>query len=303
MVFALKTEHNDRYLRFRNEEIQTYGLLQASGEKVTDSYAQFEFLNSSTHFGLFHIRCRYNNKYFVRWSPNHYWITATADKPNDNKKDWMCTLFKRIDLNDGSTQKLRLLHVELGHYACLWRIGPPFDLCLFAGAKNTDRDSMDVFIYLNLNKLHTITCSKRVAFKGDNGKYLGVYTKDGLPYLQFSYDNPTDPEAIHEIFTSPHGISHIKSNYSSKFWRSGADSWILADLDGDPRGDRNASAMFRTTPLNINVVAFLNMASTLHIKRYTHNGFEDCLNARTGNVDEFAVLEVIELGREDSTTV
>ncbi|KAL2898064.1 hypothetical protein RDABS01_039846, partial [Bienertia sinuspersici] len=298
MVFAIRTSHKNRYLRFRYEQIQTYSHLQASASDVTDSYAQFEVQNSSKHCGLFHIRCRYNNKYFVRWSPSHYWITATAEKPDENESNWTCTLFKRIDIKDGSIENFRLLHVQLGHYATVFMAGAPFDACLFASSPNIADDLYDVFTFVNLNLLFK-TCSKLVAFKGNNGKYLGAYTKKGLPYLQFSYDNPDDPKVIHEMFTTSYGVVYIKSNYFGKFWRRGDQgSWILADTD-DPRGTNYAAAMFRPTYININVIALLDMANTWHLNRFTRDDIKDCLNSATPDVEKEAVLEILELKRDD----
>ncbi|XP_021858216.1 uncharacterized protein [Spinacia oleracea] len=187
------------------------------------------------------------------------------------------------------------MHVQLGHYACLKRIAAPFDFCLFAGSKNIDGDLRDVLTLLNLNSLFVFP--KHVAFKGENGKYLGVITKDSKPCLQFSYDKPSDPKVEHEILTTPKGIVCIKSVYNKKFWRLGHGDWIVVDAE-DPRGSNNARAMFRHNSLDIDAISLLNMAKTWYCKMYTLNDYVSCLNTATPNVDRYAKLEVIDLDRE-----
>ncbi|KMT01156.1 hypothetical protein BVRB_9g224070 [Beta vulgaris subsp. vulgaris] len=293
VIICLKSDYNNKYLRYRYEDVQTHGLLQFAADKVMDPYAQFEVENSKTFDGLVHLKCRYNNKYLVRWSPNHYWITASANKIVENKSSWTCTLFEPSYIGDRENQKMRLLHVQLGHYACLWRIGAPFDSCLFAGSKDIDKDSCDVFTLVYGESLYKIP--KQLAFKGDNGKYLGTFVKNGVSYLQFSYTNLNDPMVAHEAFVTPDGTVCIKSNHNGKFWRLGDGDWILVDAE-DPRGTSNAAAMFRLTVLDINRIGLLNMSKTWFIKRLTTQNFESCMNAGLQNLDKYGILEVIDLG-------
>lgn len=201
-------------------------------------------------------------------------------------------MFKRIEVNDGSNPKrYRILHVQLNHYACLWRAGVPFDSCLFAGVKEIDRDLYDVFTFVNLELVFTLP--KKVAIKGENGKFLGAYLKDGRPYLQFSYDNQNDPRVLHEMISSPDGIVCIKCIHFGKFWRLGDGDWIVADAD-DPRGSINAAAMFRATNIEVNEIALLNMSKTWYCKRLT-SSLESCLNCASQNVDKGSTLKLIEL--------
>lgn len=202
-------------------------------------------------------------------------------------------MFNPSYIGDRESQKMRLLHVQLGQYACLWRIGAPFDSCLFAGSKEIDQDSCDVITLVYSESLYKIP--KQVAFKATNGKYLGVFMKNGIAYLQFSYTNIKDPMVANEASITPDGILCIKSNHLGKFWRLGNDDWVVVDAE-DPRGTGNAAAMFRPTVLDINRIALLNMSKTWFCKRFTHNGFESCVNAATQNVDQHATWEVIDLG-------
>ncbi|XP_074270585.1 uncharacterized protein LOC141594468 [Silene latifolia] len=290
-IICLKSVYNNKYLRYRYENIQTHGLLQFSGDKASVGYAQFDVVPARCGDGLVHIKSRYTNM----WSPNHYWITPSADEPNENKGEWSCTLFKPIIIEDGATKKARLMHVQLGHYACLWRIGEPFDSCLFAGSKDTDHDSCDIFNIIDWSS--ALKLPKNVAFKGDNGKYIGAFSHNGRPCFQFSFDDPNDPKVAQEVFGTRDGSVYIKSKFYGKFWRLDKDDLVVADVIEPNNIDNHASAMFRPNVIDLNVVALLNMSKTWFIKRYTSKGYKDLLNAATQSVDRFATLEVKDLGK------
>ncbi|XP_021731754.1 uncharacterized protein LOC110698602 [Chenopodium quinoa] len=290
-VVCLKSAYNSKFLRYRNDiDSQTYGLLEFAGDEVMDQYAHFEIEQSKTYDGLVHLKSRYNNKYFVRWSPSHNWISASAHNIDENQSNWSCTLFKPIYLSDDDgTQKMRLMHVQLGHYASLWKDEASFDSCLNAGSNETNEDSYDVFTLVNLFNI-----PKHVALKGDNGKYLGAVSVRGVWYLQFSFDNHDDAMVAHEVFEAPDGTLCIKSSHVGMFWRLANDDYIVVDANY-PRGSSNTGAMFRAVVRDVNAIALLNMSKTWFCKRYTFI-WDHFLNAATQNVDEFAILEMIDLG-------
>lgn len=75
-----------------------------------------------------------------------------------------------------------------------------------------------------------------VAFKGDNGKYLGLHLGDGNGgFLKFGYDDLSSPYVKHEVVRDPTDKSyvHIKCSYNNKFWRRETSStwWIFAGED------------------------------------------------------------------------
>ncbi|KAI8553383.1 hypothetical protein RHMOL_Rhmol05G0011500 [Rhododendron molle] len=136
------TVRQKNYLRYTHEDGGLHGLLQFSGEEIVSPYSKFEIVraNSPTAAGndngFVHIRCCYNNKYWVaNSSSNNSFIIAGADEPNEDQSQWSCTLFEPI-LVDGeggsssssrsssststststSTVHVRFRHVKLGHY-------------------------------------------------------------------------------------------------------------------------------------------------------------------------------------------
>uniref|UniRef100_A0A803LNT4 Agglutinin domain-containing protein n=1 Tax=Chenopodium quinoa TaxID=63459 RepID=A0A803LNT4_CHEQI len=167
----------------------------------------------------------------------------------------------------------------------------------FDGSNKIDKDSYDVFTFINWESLFNFP--KHVAFKGDNGKYLGAFEQKGIQYLSFSYDDLEDPKVSHELFKTHDGTLCIKSNHLGKFWRLGDRDWIVVDAD-DPRNTTNTAAMFRAVVRDVNVVALLNMYKTWFCKRFT-TGKENFLNAATQNIDECAILMIIDLGGDLSS--
>lgn len=183
------------------------------------------------------------------------------------------------------------MHVQLGHYVSLYLIG--FKYCLFAPSV-APSDSTDIITVLDYSFFSKLP--KNVAFKGDNGKYLGAFPFNGKSHLQFSFDNPNDPKAAHEVFTSLDGTVHIKSKYFDKFWRLDEEDMIVADATKPDDFTPIARAMFRPNFIDDNVVALLNMQKTWYAKRYTSKNGVELLSASTSSVDEFAKLQVKDLG-------
>ncbi|KAM7486399.1 hypothetical protein LguiA_002408 [Lonicera macranthoides] len=130
--FVLKSNYNQKYLEYVKEDVEVHGLNKFSRENPVSPYGKYEIEKAKTGDRLVHIKCCYNNKYFVRWSPSHYWIAAAANKPEEDESKWSCTLFEMLPID---AKMIRFHHIQLGHYACLWRLGSEnvYDSCLFAG--------------------------------------------------------------------------------------------------------------------------------------------------------------------------
>ncbi|KAL6281726.1 hypothetical protein ACE6H2_018607 [Prunus campanulata] len=76
---ALKSETNNRYLRYIHQDIEgVHGILQFSGEEVLSPYAKFQVKVEVGH--RVHIRSCYNNKYWRRADQNSRSIVAGADE-------------------------------------------------------------------------------------------------------------------------------------------------------------------------------------------------------------------------------
>ncbi|KAF5956866.1 hypothetical protein HYC85_004091, partial [Camellia sinensis] len=245
---CLKSIYNDKYLRYIHEDGPVHGFLQFSEKEVSSPYAKFkvEMAKTSNAKGLVHIRCCFNNKYLVRWTPNHWWIVVGADEPEEDQSKWSCTLFETLYV-DGAIhltienvgQTIRFCHVQLGHYACLWRAEPPHDSCLFAGSPDFDQDWCDIYSFIDWELLSTpipatftkekIALPRVVVLKSNyNDKYLRYIHEDGPVhgFLRFSEEEVSSRYAKYELkrakTSSGKGCVHIRCCYSDKYFVRGA---------------------------------------------------------------------------------
>ncbi|KAI9077510.1 hypothetical protein K1719_040532 [Acacia pycnantha] len=285
---VLKSNYNNKYLRYIHEDVQVYRFLQFSGEEVVSPYAKFEVEMAKSGNGLVHIRCCYNNKYWVRWTENHWWIVAGADEPEEDQSKWSCTLFKPIYI-DADAKKVRFLHVQLKHYACLWRAAAPY-ASVYMRDRKSDKDSCDVYTIIDWESL--LIMPKHVAFKGDNGHYLSARWIEGHQYLQFASNDVGDPTVGNEIFTTSNGSIRVKSDYFGKFWRR-SPNWIWADSDDTT--NNNSDTLFWPIKVDDNVVALRNLGNNNFCKRLTAEGKTNCLNAGVSTISKDARIEVEEL--------
>ncbi|GFY94418.1 hypothetical protein Acr_09g0008640 [Actinidia rufa] len=123
------------------------GFSNSLERKIVSPYVKYEVEMAKNGKGLVHIRCCYNNK---------YWVYA-----------------------DDAKTIVRFRHVQLGHNACLWRAAPPHESCLFAGSAQPDKDRCDVYTIIDWESL--LILPKHIAFKGDNGNYLSARWIEGSP--------------------------------------------------------------------------------------------------------------------------
>ncbi|KAM1149932.1 hypothetical protein ACFX1Q_030474 [Malus domestica] len=193
---VLQSRYNAEYLSYVKEDEQIHGFLKFSGEEVVSTYAKFHVemaKSSGATKGLVHIRCCYNNKYWVRRLQTHNWIVAGADEP----------------LEDESK--------------C-----PPYDSCLIAASGASNSDLCDACLIVNWDSL--LVLPKYIALKSNNGRYLSAQWIELHPYLQFKSDDIGDPTVGNEVFHAGDGSVRIKSNHHGKFWRR-SPNWIWPDSE------------------------------------------------------------------------
>ncbi|GJN06743.1 hypothetical protein PR202_ga24499 [Eleusine coracana subsp. coracana] len=87
---ALKSKLNGKYLRYSPENGK---VLEVTGEDCISPYTRFCVEPSKKHDGHIHIRCCYNNKYWVAREVNHEWcLMGDANEPQEDLSDPSCTL-------------------------------------------------------------------------------------------------------------------------------------------------------------------------------------------------------------------
>ncbi|ONI21903.1 hypothetical protein PRUPE_2G097800 [Prunus persica] len=215
---------NGKYLRYIDEDIKNdvpAGYLKFSGQEAGSQYAKFEveMAKSRCNEGLVHIKCCYNNKYWVRRRPDSYLIAAVADEPVEDKSKYSCTLFEPVYINDDflvgddkSTNHilvLRFRHTGRGEYLTIYKANdrPALSGGLLSGDRVPNPKLFDVFTVTDWESLFMML-PKYVAFKGHDGNLLGT--------------------CLNEVFASADG----GLSYSSGIlWRLTKGDWICLDAD------------------------------------------------------------------------
>jgi hypothetical protein len=95
---AFRSKSNCKYLRSCADHGKGADgqLLQLAGDDAENPLTRFFVETSSKHDGLVHIRCGYNNKYWVaeKRHGDEWWIASSADKPEEDLSQESCTLFQ-----------------------------------------------------------------------------------------------------------------------------------------------------------------------------------------------------------------
>jgi hypothetical protein len=123
---ALRSKHDNSYLRSVHDESHGGGLVELghSDGGLMNPRARFYLEPSKEHEGLIHVRCCYNNKYWVpqqRVLPgaggSAGWVIGTADEPEEDLSKPSCTLVKipmageQAAKEDGSTCRFYILYI------------------------------------------------------------------------------------------------------------------------------------------------------------------------------------------------
>ncbi|PAN43463.1 hypothetical protein PAHAL_8G237400 [Panicum hallii] len=301
---ALRSKHDNSYLCSVHDESHGGNLVELVGGGgpdggVMNPRSRFYLEPSKEHEGLMHVRCCYNNKY---WVPQQRvlhggsarWIIGTADEPEEDLSKPSCTLLKHIPIageqaEGGST--CRFLHSQLGKYACV--SSTPFTsirsyLHIASREEADDHQDgglIDAFTVIDVSGQKQLP--SYLAFKGDNGCFLGANIIEGYKYLQFSGKDIGDPRVFHTIFTNDDGVVRIKSNYFGLFWRR-SPNWIWADSEDATHS--NSDTLFRVTTWD-DFIALRNLGNNNFCKRLTKEGKTDCLNADVDSITIEARLQ------------
>uniref|UniRef100_A0A453DGM5 Agglutinin domain-containing protein n=3 Tax=Aegilops tauschii subsp. strangulata TaxID=200361 RepID=A0A453DGM5_AEGTS len=117
---ALRSKHDNSYLRSVHDESQggSFIELSAGDGGVMNPRSRFYLEASKEHDGLVHVRCCYNNKY---WVPQQRvlhgstrWTIGTANELEEDLSKPSCTLFKHVPVADEEDSTCRFLHSQLG---------------------------------------------------------------------------------------------------------------------------------------------------------------------------------------------
>ncbi|KAL6607791.1 hypothetical protein ACP70R_040854 [Stipagrostis hirtigluma subsp. patula] len=289
--FALKSKLNGKYLRYSPEHGK---ILEASGEDAISPYTRFHAELSKEHDGKVHIRCCYNNKYWVAREVNHDWcLMGDANEPQEDPSDPSCTLIGHQS-NGDHVDDVNLKHASLKSTVYMLADAHPSEKTLRAGSLllgSKDKPEEDSYMFTVVNLDAQMVLPTHVCFKGDNGMYLGAYVIEDHNYLQFSSDDFASPRVRNTIHTNSDGTIRIKNDHFSRFWRR-SPNWIWAD--SSDTSSKNRDTVFRVLVLGDGKCALKNLGNNNFCKRLSTERKTNCLNAAVATVTKEAQLEVHE---------
>ncbi|KAB2092168.1 hypothetical protein ES319_A02G010700v1 [Gossypium barbadense] len=291
---VIKSINANACLAFKQDDPYE-GYAEFSESMVTGPNAKFEV--ESAKGGLVHIRNCINMKYLERTeegsisgkADERYWITATAEKKEEDQSREWCTLFQPLE-EDLVNKTYRFMHVQSG---CYLRLRQTYSSDITAGVLATstkiDANGNDVFKVIDWDTL--VILPRYIAFKGNNDMFLRLAEIDGHPYLQFLGEDIGEAAVAMEVFYTPNGDIRIKPVCSDKYWKLKPD-WIWVDSDDTKGNDKDT--LFHPFKVDGKTIALLSLGNNMFCKRFTSEGRTSCLSARIPSVTKEAYLNVVE---------
>lgn len=93
--FKVLPDPGNKKVRYTREHGDFKKILHASGDDIMAAGCRFYVEPSKEHKGQIHIRCCYNNKYWVaRKVSNKWYIFCDVDEPVEDPSNPECTLFE-----------------------------------------------------------------------------------------------------------------------------------------------------------------------------------------------------------------
>ncbi|KAK9940956.1 hypothetical protein M0R45_017588 [Rubus argutus] len=255
------SSHN-YYLNYSDDsDSETCGFLKLNGENVFSPLAKFQVVTANTGTGLVHIRCSHNKKFLRAKDDNGAsYITPEADEPEEDQSKWSCTLFEPT-LADGQPDKVQFFHVQRK---------------LFVGAYHFGTGSTDNWFRLSYEKTcplydiidleSLVILPKHVAFKGDNGKYLGMEDQSVL----FASTDKGTPTAWFEVSTDGDGRAQIRSYKTKTFLRYDNNKNGIWANTTDTTDDQTT---FWPVKVDKNVIALLSFANNNFCGQIENNAY------------------------------
>ncbi|KAL8458479.1 hypothetical protein ACS0TY_036120 [Phlomoides rotata] len=255
------------------------GHLYCNGVSVFDPFTKIEIEPAKNNTNSYHLRFCHSNRYWAKCKDDK-WMVAISMHPEEDTTKSTCSLFTPTIHDKGV---LRLTYVRTGDY-----VGTDSSCnCVFVGYGTSERYD---FTYVDWDSL--VMIPKRVAFKGDNGKFLKAQKCEGYNYLQFKSEDGNDGYSAHEVSLHHDGHIRIKSEYYNLFWRR-SPNWIWGDSSDKSGNDKDT--LFWPVNLDDHTIALRNAGNNHFVKRLTTEGKTNCLNAAVLGISESAKLVVEEL--------
>ncbi|KAK5841257.1 uncharacterized protein LOC108475101 [Gossypium arboreum] len=290
---VLKAPDAENYLRYKPRNGTYKGYAEFTATTVVSANAKFEVEFAKN--GLVHIRSCTKNKYLKRThtgGPNEgYWITITADQPEEDQSKESCTLFEPI-LEDSLHGNYRFVHVQSGHYLCLWPLATSeLHRGVLANHNRVADNQNDIFKVIDWESL--VILPRYVAFKGNNNKFLRLTEVGDQPSLEFSGKDVGGDSVTMKVVHRKNGDIRIKTVSSDRVWRSSPNR-VLLDSDETKGDDQNTH--FRAFKVDSKTIALRNVGNRLfcNCKRDINRETTDILAATDPSITKETYLRVLE---------
>ncbi|CAN0897615.1 hypothetical protein LINGRAHAP2_LOCUS19237 [Linum grandiflorum] len=291
------SERLPRFVVFYSESLGKYLTYKSdqAAVKVSSPLLKFEVVPSTIELSsIVHLRSCYNNKYLKQKTIKDLKITADADKPEEHRTLWSSTLFQPEFLADGS---VRLIHLYSGNYVECYAFRS-VDGGQGSNMWTVSRDPNPNNVFRAIDWESLVTLPRRLAFKGDNWRYLGLGTGD---VLRFEIEDEGHKSIVNEIVSLPDGTFRIKNVSLGAFWKVNAQTGFISadDKSTTPTPD----SLFSAVKVNESAIALRNIGNNKLCKRYTIlNQVISGLNAIETETTQYARLMLTELVASRSIT-
>ncbi|XP_047962111.1 uncharacterized protein LOC125206941 [Salvia hispanica] len=276
----LMVEGETYYATFAMYKGEADGIVSCIRDDVLSPYAKIEVEPALVDEKYVHLRYTRTNKYWSR--NNDGLLVAENTMPEEDTTRSSCTLFEPTTPDQDGV--FELIHVPTQYIVRADGDQPRFSI-------RDPPSSSTRFRYVDWETLLKLPTECAVAFKGDNGKYLQLHSKDDVQYLQFSSDDPNNVAAAHWFDQVPLGDVYISPGMqfnSPTLWAS-SPNWICIGKDSN-------YITFKPVKVGDNSIALFNTGVQRFCGRTTAEGLTDCLNANLStfpNIAKFVVQELV----------
>ncbi|MCL7025823.1 hypothetical protein MKW94_030720 [Papaver nudicaule] len=230
--------------------------LGCTGEEVLSPYTKFESVMpemDNNDRGLVHIRCCYNNKYWVRDNEDGDRITPRATMPEEDDAKWSCTLFEPNFYQQQGTFRVEFKHVQLDQSLY---VSTKYGSCIRVKPKDSGWPTSS-FTFVDWQSL--LVLPKHVAFK--RAQYLSLHPDEGDD-LVFASDDARDPAVGQEVVTTRDGSILLKSDCSNKYWHQDDDSRIRVHKDDSTK------SLFQPIKVGDDIIALRSLSNGKFCRSY-----------------------------------
>jgi hypothetical protein len=266
------------------------GLMRTEENQIWSPRVKFEAETSKTGgTGLVHIRCCYNNKYWVVREMNRIpWVVASANKPEEDQTKPECTLFRYRSSTSQGTSGFVLQSVTRASNMYVTHLNGA------AGGLQLTYNQSPIFPTFNWASL--VILPTQVSFRSevvnDGDNYLCSRVIDRwYNYHRFETDVDIGNQVVaHDLFPTANGNYRIRNLHFGKFWR-GVPNWIWADAEAN---NNSNEVLFSFVKIDEKHIALRSLGNNRYCVPDSREGKRDCLRAETTNIEQRARLMVHE---------